>query len=337
MTRMRDAARQSGFVLVLTLVLVLLAGVALAGMARRSMESALAAEQAARALKRRWAVETMRSTLLPRASGILDRAERGAAAQRERPPETPYETGSRQYANFPMKRLKLSCTLAGLDYTVIVTDEQAKLNANTLLPNRTRGEAQGELERFLTQGASLDRLPRGTSVRLRPIVGSPVSDSPANEGAENANDAGTGGAALDAKVIGYDQLFDGATPAQLSGHPQGPGLAARVTCWGDGRVNIRRASPRTIRWVARGAVEPAILERVLTEKRENPYQSLRQMLGELRQISEADRRAARDVLTSRSSAHGLWVIAAGEQRRWSTFAVRAAGDSGGEQRYRFGW
>jgi len=131
---MKRRSQQPGFALLMTLVLVLLAGVALTGLARRSMERAVDAQGAAHELKRRWVITSSRAALLGRAEQILRNAEQPDPESQQRDTETAPRT--------PVPRLFVSCELAGIDYTLAITDEQAKLNANRLLQGRTRGEAQ---------------------------------------------------------------------------------------------------------------------------------------------------------------------------------------------------
>ena len=63
---MRAPRGQPGFVLLMSLVLILLAGVALAHVAHRSIRGALESQSAAEELRRRWAVTSCRATFLPR-------------------------------------------------------------------------------------------------------------------------------------------------------------------------------------------------------------------------------------------------------------------------------
>ncbi|NJL32450.1 MAG: hypothetical protein HC898_13000, partial [Phycisphaerales bacterium] len=74
----RDAyPRQNrrGFVLLMALVLVLIAGVALAGIAAQSMFSALNSQSEVEELQRRWAILSLRKTLAGRVADTLAKAE----------------------------------------------------------------------------------------------------------------------------------------------------------------------------------------------------------------------------------------------------------------------
>ena len=63
---MNRRTRQSGFALLIVLVLVIIAGAVMAGFARRSLVSAVEAQGSADALQRKWAVTSLETSLLPR-------------------------------------------------------------------------------------------------------------------------------------------------------------------------------------------------------------------------------------------------------------------------------
>ena len=71
-----------------------------------------------------------------------------------------------------------------------------------------------------------------------------------DRGGETANPAVAGGSSqsksLPLAVLSYGQVFEDALPQQLIGAEPSSGLAAAVTCWGDGKVNLRRAPDAVI-------------------------------------------------------------------------------------------
>ena len=112
-----------GFALLLTLLLVVLVAASLAGIARFSMLKAVEAQDATEALQRRWAILSAQCTLAPRVPLLLEAAQ--ASTQ-----------GKPSNNAFPAER-RIVCRLADIEYELVVTDEQAKVNVNTLLRNST--------------------------------------------------------------------------------------------------------------------------------------------------------------------------------------------------------
>lgn len=329
---MNDRSRQSGFVLLMALVLVLLAGVTLAAVARRSMVGALESETAADALKRRWAVRSCRRTLLGEAERILDEAERGAAEPEAAGGDVVKggatgrggEMPSRSYANDPIRELRARFELAGIDYELVLTDEQAKLNVNALLARADRAETQAVVSSLLA-GISVQPGPPPT-VRLRTLAGR-------EQALEQRG--------LRLKAGGYGQVFEDASPQRLLGDGRGSGLASRITLWGDGRVNLRRAPAVVVRQACRGKLAPGIVRALLEARRADPYRDLDAMLSESDVLAEIDRETRAEIadhVTTRSTCHGMWLIARGEQRSWHTLAVGVRGaEPDSMQRREFIW
>jgi len=98
---------QRGFILLLTVLVLALAGVVFAAAARHGFQWALSAQQAQQSLQRRWAAASASGVVLPAAEELL--AAVGSSAS-----------------------LTLSLTLGSERYQVVVADEGAKLHALTL-------------------------------------------------------------------------------------------------------------------------------------------------------------------------------------------------------------
>jgi type II secretory pathway component PulK len=291
-----ERRRQSGFALLMVLVLVALAGVALAGLARRSLSGALESKTAVEAMQRRWAVRSARHTLLGRAERILDTAERGVDDRGE-----PAE----QYQNDPMPELRVECELAGAAYELVITDEQSKLNVNTALADAEPSQVRASVTALSPVKLSRRGEP---GVRLRPLAH-----------AEPLKEAG-----LHLPMIrAYGQLFENVPPGRLVGRDRASAFAGRITCWGDGRVNIRRAPEAVIRRACGEQVSAVALNLLLRQRDRTPYASLKQMLDEADQIDAEQRGRIQQHLTDASTSHGLWVIARGEQRDRHHLAIRA--------------
>jgi hypothetical protein len=303
---MNRRTAQSGFALLVALVLVVLAGVALAALARRSAAEALEARTAREELQRRWAVTSLRAALLGRVEELLDQAERG-----EGPDTRPAET----YLNRPMPHLGIPCRLAGADYELVLTDEQAKLNLNRLLAEAGRAETAAAARLATASAGAADQTAAG-QLSIRPFV--PSSLGPLVPASLRSSPL--------AAVGGYGQVFAGAAPERLVGREGAPGLAEAVTCWGDGRVNLRRAPEAVVRQACDKALGRDVVTLLLAARRRDPYRPLEAILAELDEVDEAQRAGVKDRLTDRSTCHGLWVIARGPQRSWYTFAVSADGE-----------
>lgn len=294
-----------GFALLLTLALVLLAGAALAGLARRSATSALEARGDAEELRRRWAVASCRATLLPRAASILSDAE---AAERD---------GS-------IAQRRVECDLAGLRCLLVITDESAKVNVNRLLRDAGPAEASLAVARVVS-GASAAGT--GAAVRLRPRL-TPLGPARVD--------------LIGPAIQGFEQVFGTADPTDLlgdalapavgrsrSGDPAGTGWSAAITLWGDGRLNIRRASDAALRCWGDHVGGRGIGRGLVRARDDAPDAGVADLIRRVARSDKtlSDRLSAE--LTDSSSSFGLWVVARERQRSWYTFStaeVRASAD-----------
>jgi hypothetical protein len=103
--------RRKGFVLILVLVMLTIAGLLSAGMARRALDQAVVAARKTDALQRRWGEISLRHAVLNRAEILLRTAEIQEGVRRP--------------------TLQTTITLGGKTFQLILSDEQAKWNVNT--------------------------------------------------------------------------------------------------------------------------------------------------------------------------------------------------------------
>jgi hypothetical protein len=273
--------RRSGFVLLMVLVVVVLAGAALVGVARRSMLQAVDVKARAHALQRKWAVRSLRDTLLDRVARAFGQRQSDAKASDSVGPD----------------QLRVDLRLSGREYLLVMTDEQARLNVNLLLADHSPGEVESTLRRLIDAS--------GHELLLRPLSGTQLRLNPS----------------LRRAAGGYGQIFPSASPADLVGLAGGDGLVDRITCWGDGRLNFARAHPDTVRALVNRALSPPIVEALISAREKQPDGDLKQWIGSLDQISRRDAHEIRHWLTDRSNCFGLWIVTGNGRRKWYHFAV----------------
>lgn len=303
---MKPTARRSGFVLLMALVLVVLAGAALAGVARRSMVIALEARQSAEELQRRWVATSCTDALLPRAEELLEAVERGEDQKGD-------ERSSPRLRQ-PTSERRVEVMLAGTRYELVLTDEQSKLNVNRILAGGDLAEVRTKVVAAITDLDAVD--PRMASVKLR---------------ARTQLSREQGDAAGRLALAGFGQVFEHAEAADLLGMETGTGLAARVTLWGDGLVNLRRAPAVVVKQACTEELGADVVAMLLAKRKADPYRSLDAMLGELDRIDEKQRSKVRACITDTSRCHGLWIVTRNERRSWYSLAVAVDGRRAAEK------
>jgi len=306
-----------GFALLLTLVLVMIAGVVLASVVRIGAAKAVHTHDALESLQRRWATTTMRHTLLSQAETVLQGAERG---QWDDDDAFVYADPKEQPINEVRVRLKLD----GADYELVFSDEQTKLNPQAMLDwAKPRDVAQvvqalisslddDEASRMVFDAQQLEAL-------YEQMQDKADADRSVGSGATNA--------AADSSSqprSGFGRWLDPALPRQLVGEQLGGGLASVMTFWGDGRLNAKRTNTRVIVEASKpllSAGDAASLENI---HRRDASQDLSAWLGELDRLDSVEQSLVAGLLTSQSQTYGLWVVAHGKTRSWYSFSVSFA-------------
>ncbi len=101
----------------MTLIIVILAGVALVAISRRSCEKAIHAVQVEADFQRRWMVHSLQQHLLPNIEPLLVQTE--------------------DQTHKPCPTRRIDCVLGSMRYTILLTDEQARFNVNRLRDEQT--------------------------------------------------------------------------------------------------------------------------------------------------------------------------------------------------------
>jgi hypothetical protein len=282
-------------VLLVVLLALVVAGTVMVAASRRCAQQAIRAGGAERDLQLRWGTLSCQTAVMPGAEGLL---------QVHETPETPVV-------------LQVCCpvTLGGIKLSVVIADEQAKANVNTLADRRGDNDMAGLVCKL--QGDKADAL----TVELKPLT-------------KEASQA----SALP-RYCSFDQVFAAPQPSQLLGAP--PDLAAtgpcrRVTCWGSGEINLRRADLETIREVLGGFLNDAQLAK-LDELRRNGGGDLASAARPLN-LAGPQLTEVQHLVTNGSSCHSVWVVAEGKTRRWySLYVENDAAQDGVPQRWTFSW
>lgn len=280
-----------GYVLLVTLLLMAVAGASLAVVSRRSLRSALSAKQTVVSLQRHWGAVTCQKALLPMAKRLLNQAEQ---EQREK-----------------LSSLRLSLTLGGQPFELIVADEQAKVNVNALVNRRGKRVAEDDVKSFIRKAGS------GAMVKIKPLwdVSRPAGSNTTAPNATRA-DAST------LPAIGsFAQVFPHASPDQLIESDEGrPSIASQVTCWGDGKVHFHRASQQVLATVCSGVLTVDEVDRLVSLRNESPDIELQQAIAQLA-LSSQKREQALGLLAQESSCYSLWVSARAGGRSWHRLAI----------------
>lgn len=279
----RPRPQRRGYVLLMTLVLLVVAVLSEAGLARRSLQLALDAKEAQDDLQRRWAAASCRRLLLDNAESIFFALE---DASGDRKPLWP--AASDVTAEF---------SLAGMRARWRLADEDAKLNLNAV-----HARQRDSVREAITQHAAGQLVPQ-----LRPDL---------------SREAGV----RKRWYTSWGQIFD--VPQALSQRRSDALLAvtAELTCWGDGKPNVRRASDQAIETALTPVAGPEAARKLLAARHDFRGDLLLADLLAKLDLRRTDQVKMRSALSDRSSCYSLWIELEQGPRSWYYLAV--VGDRG---------
>lgn len=277
---------QAGFVLVMVLVLILLTGLSVAGFARKSLELASSVAEAQEALQRRWGIQSCRQLLLQNSEQLLD-----ANVTESSGAVIPWPTPGFIQGAFE---------LGGLRFEFRLSDEDAKINLNTL------AQRDSDPLNRLTSATRLSGGPAG----LTPLIRWPPRKTSSQE---------------ELPFRTWEQVFDlrngGEAEELVDRLRQATG---EITCWGSGKLNIRRASDRAVQTACQREVREETLRKLLTLRRIGGFQDLDVMLGQI-VLKTPEAFALRRLLSTESKCHALWLTVRNTRRSWSSLTIDGSG------------
>lgn len=286
--------RRHGYIMLAVLVCLLLAGLAMTMVAQSSLRLSAVALQRQRDLQRRWGVISCQRTVLPAAPRLFVELQ-----ERATDPSAPAP------ATFTANVL-----LGEIQFELLLADENAKLNTNTVFHHRGRAGA----ERFVSRNLrSLYRPP----VRLYPEAkkGEPLQALLAGE-------------ELPTALQTWGQVFDFSLANGLQGNRWPlPQLTARMTLWGRGRLNVRRASDATIIEACQLVVSEGAARQLQKECRDNPKLQVDLLVKQLN-IDDEKQLLLQDMLTEHSACFSLWTTAHATRAETQRFSVMQVDEEG---------
>jgi hypothetical protein len=272
--------KRSGFILVVTLVMIAMAGILLTGVCRHSLAMSVAVHESSERIQKRWGAASCQRVVFSMAREILsDVIARGDGHEIVRPVPTS----------------SLSQVLGGMEFELVLADEQAKVNVNLLDANLDREQTA----RTLTGLIGL----ADVEVSLRPLVAPNV----AADGLAYKN---------------WEQVFRARSAHATDYADQLTWATRHVTCWSPGsRLHVWAASDEAIRCVTGLVLSPIEIDRLIEERGVFSPGQLPKLLDSL-DVTRRKRVLLERLLDDTSESVSLWITIRTEGLRSDMFAVR---------------
>ncbi len=324
----RDEIR-TGYVLLMVLVLLVVLATALSSIATRSMRTTQEAVVAVAQLQQRVGLESCQKTFLLQAEFVFKKMDE--MRRNGQGPASP--EANRMVAD--------AITLGEQRFDLVLFDENAKVNLNTLNQNAGQQEVMKVLRETLP--ASIAR-----TIAFHPAQGSTTSptrtrepSSASNKGQEKSSasgsnlETGESEAANDPPMIpafrSWGEVFDfGMLIGQSPEKQVQLEFAKSFTLWGSGQINIYRATDSQIMSLLGTVVPTALARKIVTKLKESPDPNIDTIL-EKEVESPKNRKQLRALLSPTSFAFSLFIDVDTPQCRSRKMFVNTLDSSGVQQ------
>lgn len=276
-----------GFMLVMTLVLLAIVGTTAVAMARRSMAQSTAAIQAENDLQRVWGMRSVMTLLAGSAEQVIEAAQ------------------ARQ--DQPIRSVHFQVTLNRVPLRILLTDEQARPNVDTLADHLGTSQAQSRIMRLMgEEQTSFDEM---IPVRLRPLERTTL----ALAGRDVASRSWP-------RFVGYSAVFEKQDLAVVTGLTEASETGTAITCWGDGRLHWTRATPQAIAAVCEDLIGLHHIQTLVRLRQEQPGLGSQEAVGRLNLPHQLQDRL-RGRFTDQSRCHAVILSLVQGSRRHTAMRV----------------
>ncbi|NND99089.1 MAG: hypothetical protein HKN47_17365 [Pirellulaceae bacterium] len=293
--------QREGYVLLLVLVAIVVSSVALTKLATTSARLAIDSIDQQDALQRKWGLTSCSHALLPHVGKMFDtRDERLGRTNTARPPA------------LASGQIVLGQSLV----TVVVADEDAKTNLNSLYHASDERVVATELRRILRPGVT-------RAIALRPVVASEQSEqrkvaSNTDRDAEDSEDAE---AEPPRAFYSWGDVLDIEQIHQTLGSDRDlPVITRSLTLWGRGKLNVARASDEAFLSTCRPIVQDGLAKRIIQRHREQALTGIK-LIIEKEVTNPRDRERLLQTLGQSSSCFSIWAETETKRGRMRVFSV----------------
>lgn len=303
----RETSRHRAYVLLMTLLLLPIVATSAVRVSMLSMRAALDAQQAQAGLRRHWGVVSCRAAVGPLAGQVLETANHSVS--------------------LPVTQVAAEFDLAGNSYHIVFADEQSKVNLNAVFDQQGM-DATAACVRQMTDPTS----PLHSRLNLRP-ASKTVSFNKHLNADEDVSEA---------PFSSFGQIFhcpepelllwtleNGAAAQELTDGP-----VSRMTLWGTGKLNFRRASTQAMQQFCDSILSAGEIDRIAQLRLEQPGMDLHALLNVL-ELPRDRRNHVLTILTNHSSCFSMWVEISDGHRTWRELNVMT--DTVGDTSVVFRW
>ena len=280
------AVRSShGYVLVMTLVLVVMAGSVLTVMAKRNIFDASDVLQAQSQLQTRWAAYSLSRAILPNADQFFETV---LEQQDEKPKE-------------PLTKVSFELSINQALCFITLMDEQAKANINHLLKTKGNPTQTALAIRSLGDQFKIQDMP---VLQIKPYTWMELPTL--------------------APLHTWDQVLEKVEPDKLYAIEENTkAIGDIITCWGDGKLNFHNAPIQVIQTVCHPLINRVQIAKLIAARKADPQITLSNALTTA-DVTKDQLEKITPLFTEKSSCYALSIsiTESRQSHHWLTIGQR---------------
>jgi type II secretory pathway pseudopilin PulG len=297
-----------GFMLLMVLVTIVVVGVALTTTARRSLLASIAGAESQQAAQRHWGMISCQRVFLvaaPRIFEVSDRVARMPRGKKSAPPS----------------KLQDRVLLGGNTFNLLLADEDAKADLNSIYDFANQRECQRALTRLCGPIAARTVALRPSRESLGVIQSREIESQSKGDAADDQSSPVVTASVATRAFRSWGEVFDLVQVNRLAGDDRQLATMTReLTLFGTGKINLFRASDEAILAVCGSVIEDGLAKRLLEKLRSTSLRET-ELILEQTVIKEDDRKNLIDMLGESSNSFSLWIEATGQRSRKQRLAI----------------
>ncbi len=279
---------RDGYVLLVVLAVSVFVVTVLGTLAKVSLRRGIQAADAQRSLQQRWGSLTLEKAILSQTPQIFQVREELAA---KATPGVP-----------PPPTIRTALSLGGVTFDLLLGDEDAKLNLNSLYHHAGPIKTERALREIVGPSVS-------TATQFIPATKPLLLSRESQRVTDDPNQPEAVEREIPDAFRSWGEVFDLIRLGrQLGGDAALPNATTGITCWGNGQLNFRRASDEAILAVVGSVIQDGGARRLLQRHRKNPRAGVSVLL-QTEVTDDGNRDQLATLLAETSTNFSLWIHA----------------------------
>ncbi len=325
---MRKNASQSGYTLLMTILLLAMAAVIIAGLCRSSVTSALNAQKSNHDLQSKWGTLSLKKALIQNAPAFFKQNHANYLKQQVDRIASFVIDDQEVITLKDLQQQTLNISLGRLTFQIMIEDEHNKFNVNQLL----NADPTHRYARDAINGL-LEDTQQDSPVKLTPLSKKQAKDLKISQ----INTLSQVFQTDQAKNYCPQPNSQSLDPHRAN-NQNNLGLSQHLTCFGSSKLNYYTAADAVITAQAKHSkYDPLAVQELLTLRQELPHVSFDEQIKKISNSSVSDAKPLKSLFNPKSTCLSMWIITQQKQKKTYDLTIINTTNSGNITTQIFKW